>query len=350
MMDISPAKQVTNRLETGTGMPQAVDLLGEIINRWDEKNNKPIILLRALIALTKENPDIAQDGFTTLQIVEAVRDIDDPLWGRSTIKEGQAEDEDNLRKLVTKNWKILDERYWPAKLKGITEYFVSKKFSVIPNIEKIKGGGRANVSLYCLRLIPLNDEEKLNSSVNIKSNEIQYFTDDLETPSFIGSLFKNGYQLQGWRRNILLSNLLVNLIVIVAWILLSITFLLKVQSIQTFTGTILFIILGIIFYLYTLHPLQKLVNNRINFAPWWLQKGAINDDRVLEFRRNKDKEINALYLSRYSATCLKCGCKIYLNSGGKEFHNRIIGRCEKNPIEHVYSFDHVLRKGKDLRI
>jgi len=56
-----------------------------------------------------------------------------------------------------------------------------------------------------------------------------------------------------------------------------------------------------------------------------------------------------LGLVRYAATCPICGAKVQVESGGREFHGRLVGRCQESPDEHVFSFDRITRSGINLR-
>lgn len=56
-----------------------------------------------------------------------------------------------------------------------------------------------------------------------------------------------------------------------------------------------------------------------------------------------------LGLVRYAATCPICNARVQVESGGREFHRQLVGRCQESPDEHVYSFDRVTRSGTRLR-
>lgn len=99
----------------------------------------------------------------------------------------------------------------------------------------------------------------------------------------------------------------------------------------------------------TVKPIYRLPFDRIVIAPWWLQGMSKYDDRLLEFKRSESEDANAIYMVRYVAACPLCDGKIRTQPGGREFHGRIVGRCENAPVEHVFSFDHITRNGYNLR-
>ncbi len=82
------------------------------------------------------------------------------------------------------------------------------------------------------------------------------------------------------------------------------------------------------------------------------QLECVATDKV---RKSTGRPIRKIQLVSYWATCpickekLKRNVRIDVSKGGKEFHNRLIGRCSESPIEHIYSFDHITRIGKPLR-
>lgn len=93
----------------------------------------------------------------------------------------------------------------------------------------------------------------------------------------------------------------------------------------------------------------QLFEDRIIIAPdWtiaWKEFGA-----TIEISRSKDRELpSTIHVSRYSTLCPMCGWMVKLEKGGTNFQRRIVGRCEENPQEHVYSFDRSTKQGMPLR-
>lgn len=89
-------------------------------------------------------------------------------------------------------------------------------------------------------------------------------------------------------------------------------------------------------------------------APSWMKSAHTRGNLVLEkvYTGEKDKKGSPEYrlvLAKYEATCPICGGEVDVGRGRKQFAGRLIGRCINNPIEHIYSFDHVTRKGVPLR-
>ena len=95
---------------------------------------------------------------------------------------------------------------------------------------------------------------------------------------------------------------------------------------------------------------------RIISAPILMQPSNITNAQIECFATDKIREstgkpIRKLRMVSYVSTCPlpSCNSRIEVENGGKEFHHRLIGRCLEAPLEHVYSFDRVLRIGRALR-
>lgn len=72
----------------------------------------------------------------------------------------------------------------------------------------------------------------------------------------------------------------------------------------------------------------------------------------LDINQNPNKigqRIKKLSIKVYSAKCPICGSKVHLRKGGLAHWGRIIGECDLNPVEHIYSFDHTNLKGRPIR-
>ena len=92
----------------------------------------------------------------------------------------------------------------------------------------------------------------------------------------------------------------------------------------------------------------RLFEDRIAIAPEWMltwkEFGA-----TVEIKRSLDASTPpTIHVYRYTADCPQCGRMIKLDKGEPDFPRRIVGRCEENPREHVYSFDRSSRLGKPL--
>lgn len=93
-------------------------------------------------------------------------------------------------------------------------------------------------------------------------------------------------------------------------------------------------------------PLYRLLEDRVIVAPGLLQL-VLRYNHVLVTR--KEASTNILRMLRFTGTCPRCGGLVEIEKGRGEFRGRFVGKCGRNPIEHLFSFDHILRRGRWLR-
>jgi len=100
-------------------------------------------------------------------------------------------------------------------------------------------------------------------------------------------------------------------------------------------------------------PFYEAIDKRIGLAPVWLTKLEITSAQ-LRYVRTKNKRANgnyvrALQLVIYQAECPICGNEVLIEKGKYAHKMRLVGVCNESPREHIFSFDHVTKKGKLLR-
>lgn len=93
----------------------------------------------------------------------------------------------------------------------------------------------------------------------------------------------------------------------------------------------------------------RLFDDRIIVAPEWMlswkERGA-----TIEITRSREPGAHSkISVCRYSTKCPVCGWMVKLDNGNPDFPTRIVGRCEENPREHVFSFDRSTKLGSALR-
>lgn len=337
-------KQATNRFITGSESAIPLNLLGDIVAGWDDADRRAIIVLRALISLTRANPDTTQ-GFTSTEIVEVVRE--EHIHGWASGESGN--DPDYFSKRIRKYWKELDA-IWPTRIDGIRQRFSDEKIPYIPRIEVTPGGGRSHPTRY---KITFNTNSALkvmqDSQPTGKAEVIRYYMEEITDAPVIGKLLRNGYALKHWRGAVFLGLMVIILLVIISSILLTSYAIIQAQTLLSLITSLLISGMAIGGLWLMFKPLYRLPLDRIVVAPWWLMGLSKYDDRLLTIRESTSQQANVIYMARYVSTCPICGGKVRAQAGGREFNERIVGRCENTPREHVFSFDHVTRNGHKLR-
>lgn len=92
---------------------------------------------------------------------------------------------------------------------------------------------------------------------------------------------------------------------------------------------------------------------RVMRAPDWLIPLKEIDPYLLEWVEEPGQPDGqappSIQLVRYTGVCPICQGRVLVNGGGLAFWGRLVGRCQRSPREHVFSFDHVTRSGYPLR-
>lgn len=222
-----------------------------------------------------------------------------------------------------------------------------------PKKDASKGGRGSNSAYYIeARLLPRNEGE---SAPEIQPGELAYIRELTPTPSWWAKrLIENGYRLEGWRRGLVMfygAAILIAgglSIAFVIWIVL-----LKFAALSGSEIAKIFLsLVGVLVCLrFAFAPFAKLFTWRIIMAPTSLV--ALDELNVqMEIIREQNsvpRSPGTIRLVRYAGICPICSAKVELAEGGKEFPNRLIGRCLENPAEHVYSFDRFTCRGRTLR-
>ena len=338
-----------NGVETEFSEHQAHDLLHKNIIGWKEKDRLDCVLLLAILELSKNQRVIAQEGFPAWDVVEAVGKLRRRRWSTENDKESMSDD-------VRRQWKKL-EVLWQSKSEGIKQSFNDEGLTKFPIISRIEGGGTGRPTKY--RIAWLDAKDKDLGIVNLDEGQykpsyeahVRYICEDIKDPNFMAKCFAKGYLLSGWRKRVYLAALLGPVIFAMIVTMVSILNIVLSSSITKTNvgyGSSIASSLIIIFAVFvTLNPLFQLKAKGVLLAPWWMQ--SVDEERLLEFRAPPRFEAKNIKAVSYSAICPICQGKIFAKSGGLEFFGRIIGRCNNSPVEHIFSFDHVSRRGVYLR-
>ncbi len=319
---------------------ECASLVQAVSSDWDDQQQRHLLLLEALVNMTLEDPAKASEGFTTLDLHQAVSELLNKNWGEI----------DAAAKTVSKAWKKL-EVLWARKEEGLRQRALDKGLAGYPKITKKQGGGGGHSSRYYLTYKAFSDESQTApfQASDSKDDVVRYYLDDLKNPGRVASTLSKGFLLNGWRKGIFLSLMLfvITALVLLAWFLLAV--ILRLDNIGQ-----LVVILGggsTIFWVLwkVIGPFVRILDWKVAVAPDWLQPSKGACDRLLIFQREMPEAPNKIILARYNAKCSACHGNLIVKRGGLEFPNRLVGRCEYSPREHVFSFDHFLRIGKPLR-
>ncbi|MBV1776014.1 hypothetical protein KSF73_09845 [Burkholderiaceae bacterium DAT-1] len=300
-------------------------------------------LLRALIRLYRKYPE--REGFQGVEIVEEME-----LEAATGCLGSPAKpaDPDRIRKFARELFKDL-QKCFDEKLSGIQQRLSEKGFAESIRLFKFEStGGPGNPSLYGIEFESIPEINISTRSDCLpdpsKFPYVTYREDDVIAKGRLINVFRLGMRLEGvgkWMTVLWLVFLLGVSVLFGVLILIQVFYLKhKLDDVS-----ILFNAALILFFVHHFKFVVSLPAVRVALAPGWLQ----NEERDLIVSWGKNPGQPAvLKLIRYGANCPICGGEIRLRAGRIRFMGRIIGACENSPREHVYSFDHVMRRGKLL--
>jgi hypothetical protein len=219
-------------------------------------------------------------------------------------------------------------------------------------------GGRGNLTRYQLAFVAMDVSEKgtdpdtdviENAGDRGSRESLTYRIEPVMAAWWLRGVFvSQGFAMRSWRGVCLLllltAPVLITLFILAGFVVSPST--LTRHPALTITG-----LLGSILWLISTWPMYSLPTRRLVIAPQWVL--SLNAPYgVLRFIRGEVGQPLAggwVHLEGPQATCPICAGRVILDEGGTAFPDRIIGRCEDSPLEHVFSYDPVFRSGAPLR-
>ena len=238
---------------------------------------------------------------------------------------------------------------WSMHIEVLKEIAIDGDISHIPILELVsKGAGAGVMNRYEIRT-ELVDKKEVVAKNDIPEGYIRYTPELIDRPNWFGKLV-NGSLAKGWVWRFLIGTLVLALGLSTLAVWIGLTRLLVQDSVfglmQVAISTLVILLpLYLIF-----SPLYYCVTRRIIMAPM-LMSTSVMYEAQLEFIQSKHvradgRRIRQFRLVSYAANCQMCGDRIDVHGGNLRRWGRMTGRCQSNPEEHIYSFDHVTRLGR----
>jgi hypothetical protein len=249
-------------------------------------------------------------------------------------------------------WKEVEGQWYPAIKEVLVMRCKEAGFDVYPVIMK----GEGTPSYYWIetrKIIEKNSDVDLDKLNDPPFKPAVIYQKDLTLQlSFAGRIFfRNGMKWTSAKRYSFLTWNLLYLIFNLIYVIATILVLWNSKGAMRGQELVILIFGVLVPYLAYRHgsSIWRLFEDRIIIAPdWtiaWKEFGA-----TIEISRSNDRELpSTIQVNRYSALCPICGWMVKLEKGEPDFQRRIVGRCEENPREHVFSFDRSTRQGIPLR-
>jgi len=316
-----------------------------------------IVLLRALAELTQTHAEAGdpQPRFSVSALREKCADLDAAnrfYW---------LSEEDTGRKKFGKAWDKLVEAFpgLEANLRQRAErhdvtarVFPFTRFDELDKRSKLFGFELIAIDLPRNRVggtgAATNSrmESRAPEIGGIKPIEYIDYIEEMEVYPIPGIRQPLRINVQGWRSLMLVAPpvLIAGICTFGLWVVVELL-ISEMPIRQIFRGTLSVGILGCLLA-WLAWPLYRLLEDQIIEAPSLLQLRFIHQHVVLIKKEAQGKVVRMV---RFTATCPLCGGLVEIHKGRRSFRGRFIGQCGQNPLEHIFSFDHVLRRGHWLR-
>lgn len=293
---------------------------------------------------------------------EVLADLDKGGLGEASTKSiyftlypnGEPENASNRISGAWNDW----EKKSQERLIGLQDYAANRGLLVYPWPVKrgdSKGGAKRPM-LYAIEVRPIAAqtlESQPGEASSTPVADIHYIRETTPKPAWWARwFFSKEFHLTGWRRVLFLTPAVLMLlsalgVFLIVWLTLSQQSALSTNRILVLVATA--VMFGFIAWR-SVTGVGRLGDKRIIMAPDILI-GFREYGVQLELTRidTTPGATSRLGLVQYAATCPICGARVQVESGGREFYRRLVGRCQESPDEHVFSFDRVMRSGKSLR-
>jgi hypothetical protein len=251
------------------------------------------------------------------------------------------------KEFITRNRKGFDKLI-KENLESIAHFCSLNEVKFLPNIKNTESQGGHKTFFY-IGLIPLSNN--INHKVELKSKHsddinvaIEYSVPQLPKATTWAKPLLN-FKISGWKFYSYIT------LPILAFIIAYCLFLWNFFAISNVSLIYSIIIGSVLAGLYCLLiPFYEAIDKRIGLAPIWLTKLKVTSAQLRYVRtdnkRSNGQYIRALQLVVYKAECPVCGNEVLIEKGKYSHKGRLVGVCNESPREHLFSFDHVTKKGK----
>jgi len=246
-------------------------------------------------------------------------------------------------------WKEIEVRYYPEIEARLIELARQAGLGFYPVLEK--DDGKPAFYRLAAKEVPASEDVSATNEEAVPAGTVIYKRDLTLKLSLLGKLvFEDDLRWTASKRWSFLTwqlsfFIVAAILVILAWLVLW-------HRTTPLTGqdvVLLAVAIGIPVWAYKhFNGIFLLFDQRIMLASeWflsWKEVGA-----TVEINRSKGPDApSTIHVHRYSAECPICGWMVKLDKGEPDFPGRIVGRCEENPREHVFSFDRSSKQGRLL--
>lgn len=304
-------------------LKESLQLADKFLNEKLNQQGKAEEVLHAIVIKSLE---LINDEISVRDIYFYYADIYAAVWGEG--------DTDKASRTVRKYLDDISNNKLSANSE-LNQFLVSENCKpLFLTVDASAGGKRTQFYLITCRQVDKSTNEQSN-------NSIEYVATKLPKPYWwVKPLME--IKVTVWR-----VFCVVAIGVLLGWV--GVYSLSKVfsGSVSTAMAIIVLIIAGIAGYL--MMRLSELSAKGVTKIPSFMVPLKQANSLFTLVRDSGEEQQNLKILAvTYEAKCPLCGDKIIIEKS-REFHGRYVGKCAITPSEHVYTFDHVLKKGRFLR-
>lgn len=307
---------------------KAYSLIKAFIEKAKWKADKPVLLLDRLYQQTESHLKLAANkSITTAKFPPT--DITDEKEDTGYPAKYALRDKNNLDEFIEKNrdeyLSFLESNDVDYQLIIQTTYLQKKVY-------------------YFLAVTNIHPQ---NNNV-LDDTFIEYSVDELPEPKWWVKPFTK-FIFDGWKKWLFILSPAVIFILFVG----GFYYYLRIAPAPMYFLVYFSLVVVFIFIYYIAKPFYLTLDNSIAIVSNWMLRISQRTGQVeMHYLDKKDDEgypLREIRLSIYTAECPVCGGKVFIDNGKNEFKGRLVGKCRKAQTEHLFSFDHVTKKGKLLR-
>lgn len=336
-MDSNSVKPV----DTREAQVSALQIVRNWVNQEGGRGRIPTALVALLeatsTAVARADPPPEKDGATLLEVWRLDRGSgDDPA---SPLRGAEV------------------DRWWQARAEHIRQACVAQRCQWEPRLIVRTGGGRHLPTVYAFELIAIGDRDldvgpADEPSSALPRGGLQYRIDPV-TPAWwfrvvIGS---RPFAVNSWRGYVLLGSAALNFALIgLIWLGIYIDWSRgrPLTSADLALCAIALVVSAVLWA--TTRPVRLLPMHRVTIANEAFISFGTMHGQLRTMREGRSKLARRVFsLVRHWGVCPACAAEVDLAEGGAAFPDRLVGRCNDAPLEHVFSFDPVRLVGAPLR-
>lgn len=244
--------------------------------------------------------------------------------------------------------------WWDARAEQLRQTCSVHGCGWTPRLVVKIGGGRGLPSRLSFEFYPTDDNESEAGTTASEATPtlVRYQMDPAKPALWLRLLVgSRPFPVQSWRGYLLLGTAVLDMSLIVLIWLGTYASWTRDQPITTAVlaqlGVALLVTAGLWWFS---KPVRQLPTQRVTIAgPSFLALSELHGQLRTMPAPGRQLKSREFAVVRHWGICPICSAEVDLDSGGNAFPDRLIGRCNDAPLEHVFSFDPVRLVGEPLR-